>query len=169
MRDADLDAYPARTSKHPCPGTPTSRDPSTYLSQARSSRQAPGATNRDATHSMPVRSPAARASSAVKCAFSLMPRSLAASSNATRTSWAACVGNYKAGAHLVTWWPTTIRAAGETCQASRSEATRKGIAWVVELTLRAGLQPQEPESHRSAIAPRRGVRGHDRDPQGLAR
>jgi hypothetical protein len=61
--------------------------------------------------------------------------------------------------------PTTIRAAGETCQASRSEATRKGIAWVVELTLRAGLQPQEPESHRSAIAPRRGVRGHDRDPR----
>lgn len=33
-------------------------------------------------------------------------------------------------------------AAGETCQASRSEATRKGIAWVVKLTLRAGLQPQ---------------------------
>jgi hypothetical protein len=38
----------------------------------------------------------------------------------------------------------------------------------VQLTPRAGLQ-REPESHRSAIAPRRGARGNERDPRGQPR
>jgi hypothetical protein len=51
--------------------------------------------------------------------------------------------------------PLRARVAGQQARCLRR--TWKGIAWVVELTLRAGLQPQKPESHRSATVPRRGA------------
>lgn len=42
----------------------------------------------------------------------------------------------------------------------------KGVLSAVELTLPGRTSASEPESHRSATAPRRGARGHDRDPRG---